>query len=213
LHATAGRRSRTEPSFWRRAAREVEGLAEEDLPDVDAIEKQLAEADDVNAAVRPRSERIGGRRHAGDAKARVRRADRADRALDEKKADAIAAAKMPIDGLAFDDSGVTYRGVPFKQCSAAEQLRVSLAMAMAMNPKIRVVRITDGSLLDSRQHAADRGDGRRPRLPGVDRAGRRVRQRVGRRRRHRGRPPPARTPPKPGSTSSVRGPAAGNRSA
>jgi predicted ABC-type transport system involved in lysophospholipase L1 biosynthesis ATPase subunit len=39
--------------------------------------------------------------------------------------------------------------VPFKQASGAEQLRVSLAMAIALNPKLRVIRIADGSLLDS----------------------------------------------------------------
>ena len=70
-------------------------------------------------------------------------------AIDERKTTALAEAAMPIDGLAFDEHGVTYRGVPLRQCSAAERLRVSLAMAMALNPKLRVIRITDGSLLDS----------------------------------------------------------------
>ena len=69
--------------------------------------------------------------------------------LDKTKTDGLAAATFPIDGLGFDDEGVTYRGVPFAQSSAAERLRVSVAMAMAVNPKIRVIRITDGSLLDS----------------------------------------------------------------
>ncbi len=69
--------------------------------------------------------------------------------LDKKKADAIKAADFPIDGLSFDENGVTYNGLPFKQSSASEQLRVSLAIAMALNPKLRVIRITDGSLLDS----------------------------------------------------------------
>jgi AAA domain len=69
--------------------------------------------------------------------------------LDQSKADALGEAAMPIEGLAFDDDGVTYRGVPFSQCSAAEQLRVSVAMAMALSPEVRVIRITDGSLLDS----------------------------------------------------------------
>jgi len=70
-------------------------------------------------------------------------------ALDAKKVQALQAATFPIDGLAFDDEGVTYKGIPFSQCSAAERLRVSLAMAMALNPTIRVLRITDGSLLDA----------------------------------------------------------------
>lgn len=69
--------------------------------------------------------------------------------LDKVRADALAAAKFPLAGLSFDDDGVTYNGVPLGQASAAEQLRVSCALAAATNPNIRVMRITDGSLLDS----------------------------------------------------------------
>ena len=69
--------------------------------------------------------------------------------FDKTRIDAIEKAVFPIDGLGFDEMGVTYQELPFKQASSAEQLRVSMAMAMSLNPKIRVIRITDGSLLDS----------------------------------------------------------------
>lgn len=69
-------------------------------------------------------------------------------ALDTQKQEALASAVFPVDGLGFDDSGVTYSGVPFSQASSAEQIRVSLGMAMAANPDLRVIRIMDGSLLD-----------------------------------------------------------------
>ncbi|WME22111.2 AAA family ATPase [Brachybacterium sp. GU-2] len=69
-------------------------------------------------------------------------------ALDTEKQQALAEASFPVDGLGFDEHGVTYAGVPFSQASSAEQIRVSLAMAMAANPKLRVIRILDGSLLD-----------------------------------------------------------------
>lgn len=70
-------------------------------------------------------------------------------AIDEAKAQALASAAFPVEGLGFDDQGVTYQGVPFAQASSAEQIRVSVAMAMALNPELRVLRIMDGSLLDS----------------------------------------------------------------
>ena len=70
-------------------------------------------------------------------------------ALDNKKSDALKSAKFPIPGLSFNDDGVLYKEIPFSQCSAAERLKVSLSIAMAMNPKVRVIRITDGSLLDA----------------------------------------------------------------
>jgi ABC-type lipoprotein export system ATPase subunit len=63
--------------------------------------------------------------------------------------DAIRRAKMPLKGLGFTDDGVTYGGLPLEQASGAEQLRVSVAIAMAANPKLRVLRIKDGSLLDA----------------------------------------------------------------
>ena len=69
-------------------------------------------------------------------------------AVDKEKQDALAAATFPIDGLGFDESGVTFNDIPFQQCSKGERLKVSMAMAMAMNPKLRVIRILDGGLLD-----------------------------------------------------------------
>ncbi len=66
----------------------------------------------------------------------------------DKKAAAISSAQMPITGLTLSEGTVVYNGIPFSQASSAEQLRVSTAIAMAMNPKLRVIRIKDGSLLD-----------------------------------------------------------------
>lgn len=66
----------------------------------------------------------------------------------DKKDKAIGDAKFPIKGLSYDD-GIYYNGIPFEQVSDSEKLRVSISIAMALNPKIRVIRITNGSLLDS----------------------------------------------------------------
>lgn len=64
------------------------------------------------------------------------------------KQSAISAAKMPIDGLSFGDGVVLFGGVPLEQASDAEKLRVSVALSMAANPKLKVVFIRNGSLLD-----------------------------------------------------------------
>lgn len=116
---------------------------------LDFIQEQVASAEQINAQARAwqaynalleRKARVV--EYANDLTEQIQK-------IDQRKADGLAAAKFPIDGLGFDDSGVTYNGVPFKQASGAEQLRVSLAMAIALNPKLRVIRIADGSLLDS----------------------------------------------------------------
>lgn len=131
-------------------------------PDLSLYDSRLADIETVNQRVRAAAEYRRLAQLLDDRRTEYAEKTDAITALDAQKSKAIHDAKMPIPGLAFDDDGVTYNGIPFKQCSAAEQLRVSLAMAMAMNPQIRVIRITDGSLLDSdnlrliEQMAADR---------------------------------------------------------
>ena len=64
--------------------------------------------------------------------------------------DIIAATKMPIEGLNLENGQVVLNGIPFDQASDAEQLRVSCAIAMRGNHKLRVIRVRDGSLLDEK---------------------------------------------------------------
>lgn len=61
---------------------------------------------------------------------------------------AIGAAKFPVEGLTFGDGAVLLNEFPLEQASDAEKLRVSVALGMAANPKLKVVFIRNGSLLD-----------------------------------------------------------------
>lgn len=69
-------------------------------------------------------------------------------AIQQARVNAVAHAGLPIQGLGFDETGVTLNGVPFSQASDAEQLRASIAIAIAANPTLKVIRVRDGSLLD-----------------------------------------------------------------
>lgn len=73
--------------------------------------------------------------------------------IDSEKARAIREAKYPIEGLGFDVNGVTLNGIPFSQSSSAQQLKVSVAIGLALNPTLRVLLIRDGSLLDEKSLA------------------------------------------------------------
>lgn len=118
-------------------------------PQPETYSEKIKEAEGINDLVRLKLER----KKLEDAKkAKEMLVEQLTLGLEELRLNqeaAISGASLPIEGLGFDDTGVTYKGVPFVQCSSAEQLRVSLAIAMALNPRIRVLRITDGSLLDS----------------------------------------------------------------
>jgi energy-coupling factor transporter ATP-binding protein EcfA2 len=120
-----------------------------DRVEIDPIQVQIDGAETTNAAIRANNAALGKVARQAELRADYKTLSERIEALDKKKADGLAKAKFPIADLGFDETGVTYQGVPFKQASGAEQLRVSLAMAIALNPKLRVIRIADGSLLDS----------------------------------------------------------------
>lgn len=118
------------------------------LPDTALIAGQMATAEDVNAKVRARRQREAT---VLEARAAAKVADDLTaqlEAIDDRKAKALTEATMPLPGLGFDEHGVTYQGVPFSQASGAERLRVSAAMAIALNPTVRTMIVKDGPLLD-----------------------------------------------------------------
>lgn len=73
-------------------------------------------------------------------------------AHDEKRRQLIKDADIPVQGLTVTADGkeLIFNDVPFEDASQGERLRVSMAIAMASNPKLRVAQIRDGSLLDSK---------------------------------------------------------------
>jgi hypothetical protein len=121
-----------------------------DIPaeiDTTALQKEVTKANETNKLV----EQYARRRDAeGMAEAEEAKSAELTAAIDARKKrvrDAVASAEMPIEGIGFGDGQILYRGLPFDQASDAEQLRVSIAIAMAQNPQLRVIRVRDGSLM------------------------------------------------------------------
>lgn len=124
----------------------IEGLTD---PDLDALTKQISEAETTNKLARQWKER---EELSNELRKKTEDSEDATEALEvieAEKQNRISEAKMPLEGLTFSEGTVLYNGLPIEQISSAEQLKVSMAMAMSMNPKLKVIRITDGSLLDS----------------------------------------------------------------
>lgn len=155
--------------------RDTEGTADqkrgqlanaETLPkpiDTSALRERIAAASRLNAAFDARNRRAGIER---DAESAEEQSAVLTNAIADRKAAmqaAVAQAEMPVPGLSFGADEILLEGVPFDQASSAEQLRTSVAIAMAANPKLRVIRVQDGSLLDEEAmrilaemaHAAD----------------------------------------------------------
>ncbi len=116
--------------------------------DTITIRTQIAQADEINTKVRSNIKRTelefdidAGRRLSEEFTGKLEE-------IEKKKSNLITSSNILIPGLLFDENGITHNGIPFDQCSSAEQLRVSVAMGFAMNPKLKILLIRDGSLLD-----------------------------------------------------------------
>lgn len=120
--------------------------------DTSEIEERLAQASNTNATV----ERMEAENNASkqlrqllDKETEVAKQLTASiAAIDAEKSSRLQSAHFPVEGMSVDDVSVTFDGIPFDQLSGAEQLRVSVAMGIALNPKLRVLLVRDGSLLD-----------------------------------------------------------------
>ena len=116
---------------------------------LDGFGERLAKVESDNAKIRSNRQRS---ELVEQFKSKSAEADKMTARLEKMDSDKRAAttnAKYPVPGLLFDASGgITLNGIPFEQCSAAEQLKVSIAVGFALNPKLRVLLVRDGSLLD-----------------------------------------------------------------
>ncbi len=119
-------------------------------PDLAEIPARLRKLEAVNDLIRQRKARITLAAELAAAEKGAGKLDDEIAAIDAQKQEALAAAKFPIEGLGFTEGSATLLGLPLEQASQAEQLRVSLAMGAALNPKLRVLLVRDASLLDER---------------------------------------------------------------
>ncbi|MBK1883698.1 AAA family ATPase [Luteolibacter pohnpeiensis] len=126
--------------------------ATEQAPDADALRKAqdaVEAVDKTNAAVR--SARLYRETEARlkELCLRAGNLNREIEVVDEKKLDLVKNAAMPLDGLELTDEGVMFNGTFFNQLSTAEQIRISTLVAMAQNPKLRIVMIREGALMNT----------------------------------------------------------------
>lgn len=129
-------------------ASEAVGMAA--LPKDEApLKEKLKNLEAGNAAVREKQKRtalVTGIQKSSDEQDTF---TRLIETIDARKKRDIANAKFPLPELSFNGTEIVYNGIPFAQSSDGEKLRVSVAVGMALNPKLRVIFVRDGSLLDA----------------------------------------------------------------
>lgn len=142
----AAQQAETMLSAAKSAARHVAGH----VPNRDALRSELADIEQTNAKVRDNQRKAELLKDAAQKKATSERLTARLNDIAVEKAQMLERAKFPIDGLGLGEVGVTWNGLPFSQASTAVRVRVSVAIGLALNPKLKILLVRNGNDLGSK---------------------------------------------------------------
>lgn len=116
-------------------------------PTVD-LETQLSTVEETNAKIRANQNARAVAQRLAALNAEYANKTKALEAHDQKKIDALTNANISLDGLSIGEDGITYDGVPFQDLNSGAQIEVAFWILAELNPRLRIVQIRHGSLLD-----------------------------------------------------------------
>lgn len=127
---------------------ELAKQAADAVPDFTELHAQLSAANKANEQARDNKAYLAQEERVKDLQFKIDEGTKAIESIDQSKENALRSAKFPVDGLSLTDEGVLYEGLPLAEVSASVQLRVSIAIGLALNPTLKVLLIRNGNLLD-----------------------------------------------------------------
>lgn len=165
--SASARRKNEQSEEYRRKADELAEDAREDAAKATTLQQQLdaapplpavvdntdilarmAAARDTNRYIQERQRRQETEAEAVLAENKSQELTAAiDKTLAEIKG-IVAGGMMPVESLEIGEDDVLLGGIPFDQLSAAQKIKTSAAIAMAAKPRIRILCVRDGALLD-----------------------------------------------------------------
>jgi hypothetical protein len=129
---------------------ETREQAKRAVPDTAALRAQLASVQEHNRKVDANARRDALAKELADHEAQAVILTTGIEKVDAAKAQRLADARFPVDGLSVTDTGVTWQGLPFEQASTAIRTRVSAAIGFALNPKLKILLVRNGNDLDGK---------------------------------------------------------------
>lgn len=115
---------------------------------VSQVNAELANANEINEAVRQKDQRATLTQEMVAAEKKVDAFTKDIEGKRSEKVNLVKKAKLPIDGLELTDSGLLFKGEPLADLNTASQIRVSAALAMAESPQLRILFIREGALVN-----------------------------------------------------------------
>ena len=130
------------------AAQAHAAQAEAAVPDFEVLDKRLRDIDASNRAARENKLFLAQEQEVKNYQIKIAEGTKTIENLDTIKDTMLREAKFPVKGLSLTDDGVTFEGLPLQEVAASVQLRVSIAIGLALNPTLKVLLIRNGNLLD-----------------------------------------------------------------
>jgi DNA repair ATPase RecN len=125
----------------------IEGHHEELVP-IEPIQEEISALETTNKNVRAKQKKAELQKAVDLKTNEYTDLGRTLKALDKTKAERIAEIKMPVKGLSLTREDVMFGELPLKQVNTGEQLKISVAIAMAMNPELKTVFVKANDLDD-----------------------------------------------------------------
>lgn len=121
------------------------------IPESADLETQIKEINKNNEYYRNQQERIAKQREFETIETLKVDTLGKIKGIEKERNKKLAEVKMPIDKLEFFDAGLMYNGLPLTEdnVSTSRIIEIGIRISIAMNPKLRIMQIKDGSLLDA----------------------------------------------------------------
>ncbi len=132
-------------AVFNKAKEEVEKLVD---PDIEPIREKINGFEGINENVRNKQKKAEVKSSISTLQKKADGMTEEMDGLKKKKDNALRKAKFPIEGLSVSKDDVLYQGIPFEQCSQAEQEEISFAIGSRLNPTARIMMFRNASLMD-----------------------------------------------------------------
>lgn len=126
-----------------------EDLKGKKTKDLNTIREEIEKAESINEKIREAEKYNEISNLAGVKKSESKKLTNEIAELDNSKLKFLKEKKIPFKNLMVEEDGIKLQDIPFNQLADSERLKISMEMAMILNPKLKVIRITDANLFDN----------------------------------------------------------------
>lgn len=130
------------------ADRELSERAKKEFRPIATIREEIQSASTVNAAIEAAKRKTELETELSGNARYIARCEKRIEETDATRGEIIESMDIGIKGLAIEDNALHVDGIPFDQLSQSERIRVCVALAVKIDPTMRVLLLRDGSLLD-----------------------------------------------------------------